>query len=111
MPCTDELDNQTVTREAAEEADLAVTKAERKVKTRIKASIAACGLGAAAAILTGLAGTIGGGAACFTALMALDDAATDYDHALAEAELAHDRHMNAIFAAFSCLSRCGPVNS
>jgi len=110
MPCTDELDKQIATGEALEDAKLAVEKAERRVKSKIKISIAACGLGAAVAILTGLKGTLAGGAACFTALAALDDAATDYDFALAHADLMHDRHMDALLAAFSCLSRCGPID-
>ena len=108
MPCTEEFETQNKKQDEWEDAKLALDKAERKVKTRIKASIVACGLGTAVALATGLGGTIAGGTACFGALFALDDAATDYDFAIAEAGLAYKRYKLAQLAAISCLTSCGP---
>lgn len=111
MPCNDEINKEDDLANALEDAELALNHAERKMKNRIEASLAACTIGAATSIFGGLPGALIGGAACLTTIFAADDAAADYDFALAQAELAHDRQMRALLAAFSCLSRCGPVGS
>lgn len=109
MTCDDEAQKVETQWEAVEEADLELSKARRKLENRLKDALAACGIGVVGGFAGGTVGLIlGGGAVCIAALLRADDAAADYEFAVATSELAHQRHARAVYEELMCLAHCNP---
>lgn len=109
MPCKDEAEKNDHAWNAVLEAEAALLKAHHKLENRLKVALTACGAGALSSVL-GLSALIAGGAGCIAALLAADDAAADYEHAVALNEIASDKHARTLMDELLCLSRCGPVD-
>lgn len=109
MTCNDEAQQVQTRWEAVEEADIALAEARRKLENRLKQALAACAIG----IVGGVAGKtiallLAGGGGCIAALISADDAAADYEAAVAASQLAHQRHAQAVLEELMCLAHCNP---
>lgn len=110
VPCKDEADKNDDAWSAVLKAEAALEKARWKLENRLKVALASCGFGALGSLL-GVGGLIAGGSACVAALLAADDAAADYDYAVAMTEMASEKHSRTLMDELMCLSRCAPVEA
>ena len=108
MTCKDEAQKVEAKWEAVEDADLELAAARTTLENSLKESLVACSIGALGGLTGNALVLLGGGAACITALFNADNAAAEYEYAVAKSKLAHQRHNQALVEELMCLSHCSP---